>query len=191
MAEKKMIPLSEEHSHSEAETQPREYGKLALVIFGIFLLTLVSFFLLGDSWGFEELTNLETFLAQFMGIFFIVFAGFKFVNLQSFVHGFMMYDVIAKKSKAYASIYPFLQLALGVGMFIIPGQELLHLAAAIVSGIALWGVINSLRAKQKIQCACLGNVIKMPLATVSGIEDGSMFVISLYMYYAMLLNFGI
>jgi hypothetical protein len=186
MNERKHIELHVEHSHHEEKTNPKEYGKLALVIAAIFATTFITFLAIDGNGSFEDLDAFQAFLAQFMGVFFIVFASFKLVNLQSFVHGFMMYDVIAKKSKAYATAYPFIQLLLGVGMFLIPSSPWIHFAAAIVSGIALAGVVQSLRAKQEIQCACLGNVIKMPLATVSGIEDGSMFVISLLMFVMML-----
>ena len=166
--------------------EEKEYGKLAIVISFIFFISVVTFVFTEGRGSFESMTPIQTFAAQFMGVFFVVFAVFKFVNIKSFVHGFAMYDVIAKKSKVYSYSYPFLQLFLGIAMFTVPQYWLTHFVALLVSGIALVGVIISLLNKQKIKCACLGNVIKMPLATVSAIEDGSMFVIAGLMTLAMI-----
>lgn len=184
MSQHKHIPVNEEHSD---QTLDREYWKLTLVIGGIWFVSLLIF-LLFDGYGpFNDLNHVESFLAQFMGVFFIVFASFKLVNLKSFVHGFSMYDLIAKRSSLYAKAYPFIQLIIGVLMFVVPSQAFVHGVAAIISLVALFGVVQSVRNKQQIHCACLGNVIKMPLATVSGIEDGAMFVIASYMFIAMVL----
>lgn len=181
------IPVKDESQHTPIMSDSeKEYGKLAAVFTGIFILSMVAFLFFDGSGPFEDLNPVQAFAAQFMGIFFIVFAGFKFVNLKSFVHGFQMYDVIAKRSRLYALSYPFIQLFLGILMFAIPSFAGVHFLAALVSGLALVGVVISLSRKQKIQCACLGNVIKMPLATVSGFEDGSMFVISMLMFFAMI-----
>ena len=166
--------------------EEKEYGKLALVISAIFLASVFVFLVFDGKGPFESITPVQAFATQFMGVFFLVFAGFKFVNLKSFVHGFAMYDVIAKRSRLYSYLYPFLQLTIGIAMFVVPQYWMTHFAALLVSGVALVGVIISLLNKQKIQCACLGNVIKMPLATVSAIEDGSMFIIAGLMTLAMI-----
>lgn len=187
--QRKMIPVVDEteNQHVSAFTDnDKEYGKLTLVFVGIFLVSIVLFLAIDGNGPFEDLTPAQSFASQFMGVFFLVFAGFKLVNLSSFVHGFAMYDLIAKKSVLYAKSYPFIQLAIGILMFAFPSFALTHALAFVVSGLALLGVIVSLSRKQKIKCACLGNVIKMPLATVSAIEDGSMFVISLIMLFAMI-----
>lgn len=189
--EESFTPVEIKSSHSKTpiiSKTEKEYGKLAAVIVAIYLVSVVTFLVIGDNGPFKELNQVQAFAAQFMGVFFIVFGSFKLVNLKSFVHGFQMYDLIAKRSDLYAKAYPFVQIALGLAMFLIPSFAFTHFVAMIVSGLALAGVLNSLMNKQKIQCACLGNVIKMPLATVSGIEDGSMFVISFLMFIAMIVS---
>lgn len=177
------LPSSATPIVSEME---KEYGKLSFVFVAIFVISFISYLAFDGSGPFEELNQVQAFLSQFMGVFFIVFASFKFVNMKSFTHGFSMYDLIAKRSNAYAYAYPFIQLAIGIAMFVVPSLAITHFAALAVSGIALVGVANSLLNKQKIRCACLGNVIKMPLATVSAFEDGSMFIISLFMFISMI-----
>jgi hypothetical protein len=44
-------------------------------------------------------------------------------------------------------------------------------------------VINSLRSKRSIQCACLGTVIQVPLGSLSLIEDLLMVVMSGWMVW--------
>lgn len=188
MTVRKHIPINEVTNHShESEKLEKEYGKLALVFLGIFIVATFLFLAVDGHGPFSDMTALQSFLSQLMGVFFIVFAVFKLVNLSSFVHGFQMYDLIAKRSVIYAKAYPFLQLLIGLGMFIVPGKIIIHVGAFLLSAIAIVGVINSLANKRKIHCACLGNVIKMPLATVSAIEDGSMLAISAYMIISMLI----
>jgi hypothetical protein len=38
-------------------------------------------------------------------------------------------------------------------------------------GVSTIGVIESLRAKRKFQCACLGTVFNLPMSTITLIED--------------------
>ncbi|HMS25016.1 MAG TPA: hypothetical protein PKB15_04920 [Acidimicrobiia bacterium] len=182
---RKTIPVHDMSHHERVETPPKEYGKLALVFLGIIIISGVLNLAIDGHGTFDGLSQLQSFASQFMGVFFLVFAGFKLVNLRSFVHGFAMYDIVAQRSRLYAYAYPFLQFGLGVAMFVFPSFAVTHFVAVVVSGVALAGVVLSLMNKQKIQCACLGNVIKMPLAIVSGIEDGIMFVLAMLMFFAM------
>ena len=43
---------------------------------------------------------------DFMAGFFIVFGAFKIINLPSFVEAYQKYDLIARRSRAYAYAYP-------------------------------------------------------------------------------------
>lgn len=183
MNERKLIPV-EHHVMDDSTNQKLEYLKLFLVMVAI---VVVSTFIYGvnDAQGFEGLNAIEKYLAIFMGVFFVTFAMFKIINIDSFIDGFRMYDLIAKRSKVYAGLYPVLQMFLGVSMFIFASNPIPHFLAAVLSFIALIGVYFKVRAKEKIHCACLGNVIKMPLSTISAIEDGLMFVMALYMFTVM------
>ena len=44
----------------------------------------------------------------FMGLFFITFSFFKFLDYQGFPHALARYDPLAKKSLFYAKLYPFI-----------------------------------------------------------------------------------
>lgn len=174
-----------EHHH-HAEASEKEYGKLALVFLAIIFITFVLNLVIDGHGSFTKLPAFEALAAQFMGVFFIVFASFKLVNIKEFANGFRTYDLVAKKYPKYARLYPFLQLALGLLMFIRPWDSVLQAVAFIVSVLALMGAANAVVHKEKIQCACLGNVIKMPLTTISIIEDGLMAVLSFYMLISII-----
>jgi hypothetical protein len=49
-----------------------------------------------------------------MGVFFIVFGALKVIKLKAFAEAFAGYDLLAMKSKVYALVYPFIEIALGV-----------------------------------------------------------------------------
>ena len=82
--------------------------------------------------------NTTNYMQNFMGLFFLSFAGLKFVNLRGFVVLFQEYDLVAHKSKIYAYLYPFLELFFGIALlmsfnmhFVIPFIVLVTLCSLI------------------------------------------------------------
>ena len=121
----------------------------------------------------------------FMGVFFIVFGGFKAVRLKGFANAYPDYDLIAMRSKAYAYVYPFIELALGV-LFIAGAWLLLaNIITVIIMSIGALGVYLKLRKGEEIMCACLGVVFKIPMTWVTLIEDILMAVMALIMIILM------
>ncbi|MSR68652.1 hypothetical protein EXS66_02600, partial [Candidatus Saccharibacteria bacterium] len=53
-------------------------------------------------------------MLDFMAGFFLVFGAFKVAKLSAFAEAYQMYDIVAKRSKLYAHIYPFIEIALGL-----------------------------------------------------------------------------
>jgi copper chaperone CopZ len=53
-------------------------------------------------------------MQHFMAGFFLVFSFFKLLNLQGFAESYRMYDVIARRFKAWGYCYAFLELLLGL-----------------------------------------------------------------------------
>lgn len=113
-------------------------------------------------------------MSDFMAGFFLVFSFFKLLNLSGFVQAYRGYDLIAAKSAAYAWAYPFIELALGVAYLIRWLPQLTHWATLAVMLVSAAGVLNALRKRQLIECACLGTVFKLPMSKVTLIEDLSM-----------------
>lgn len=135
-------------------------------------------FILIDSFIVMRVGGLN-FLDAFMGVFFVVFAGFKLISLKEFAYGFQTYDLIAKRTIVYGYLYPFIQLAIGIIFLLGKGNLAASVFVLVISLISGAGVLNSLLRKQKVHCVCLGNVIKLPLSTISLVEDFGMAVMAL------------
>lgn len=120
-------------------------------------------------------------MQYFMAGFFITFSFFKFLDLKGFAMSYSMYDLLAKKIPAYGFIYPFIELVLGIAYLTEFNMQVTNIATIIVMGFSSIGVIQSVRNKRRIQCACLGAVFKLPMSTVTIIEDLLMVVMALFM----------
>lgn len=141
---------------------------IAAYIIGVSFVTNVSS--LGINW--------HSWMNQFMAGFFLVFSAFKLLDIRGFADGYATYDLLAKRWHTYGYIYPFLELGLGLlyltQIFLFATQ----LATVIIMGFSSLGVINSLLKKQTFQCACLGTILKVPLSSVTLIEDLTMVVLA-------------
>jgi biotin transporter BioY len=123
---------------------------------------------------------------NFMGLFLVMFATLKLFDLPGFADGFQMYDLLAKKSRGYALAYPFIELALGLGYLAGWRPALVYAATVIVLGFGAIGVIRALRLGLDINCACMGNILKVPLSTVALTEDVAMAAMAAVMWARML-----
>ena len=118
-------------------------------------------------------------MMDFMGLFFIVFSFFKFLDYKNFPNSFSMYDPLAKNIPIYGWIYPFIETILGM-MFLSRINIILSLVLTIgILGITTIGVIKVLYNKENIQCACLGTAIKLPMTIATLIENGIMIVMAI------------
>jgi cation transport ATPase len=127
-----------------------------------------------------------SWMNYFMGFFFLGFAFFKLLDVAKFADAFTTYDVIAKRSRAYAMAYPFIELTLGILFVTKSWLFVANFATAFVMGIGLIGVIQAVRKKQTIQCACLGTAFNLPMSVVTIIENSVMLVMSLGVLIAAL-----
>ncbi len=107
----------------------------------------------------------------FMGLFFVVFGFFKVFNLKGFADAYRMYDVIAMKYPKYGYVYPFIELALGALYLIGVFSLFTNMVTLFVMSISAVGVYLKLKKKEKIMCACLGVVFKVPMTWVTLTED--------------------
>lgn len=118
---------------------------------------------------------------NFMGFFLCCFSMLKIFNLSHFADGFQMYDLIAKKSRAYSLAYPFIELGLGLGYLSFFAPVLIYTVTIIVMGIGTIGVLIALKKGLKIKCACMGTVLNVPLSTVTLTEDIGMGIMAAIM----------
>ncbi len=158
--------------HHQVIDQKKEYKKL-IGLFGLIALcaTLMSF-VLGFDW--------QIWVEWFMGGFFIIFGSFKLIGYEDFITMFPTYDPIAKRIPIYNYTYPFIELFLG---FLFTANLLpiaRNIFVIIILSIGAYGINKHLSRErdQEIKCACLGNVIKLPLSNISLIEDVTMVTMS-------------
>jgi len=118
--------------------------------------------------------SLNDAMLDFMGLFYIVFSFFKFLDLKGFPESFRMYDPLAKAIPVYGSIYPFIEAALGI-LFLMRIQiPLALIITVIILGITTLGVTKILLDKKSIRCACLGTSLKLPMTEATFIENAIM-----------------
>ncbi|MGA3190331.1 MAG: heavy metal-associated domain-containing protein [Bryobacteraceae bacterium] len=108
---------------------------------------------------------------NFMAGFFLVFSFFKFLDLRGFSDAYRSYDLVARAVPGWGFVYPFVEFALGVAY-------LLRISPRVTNGVTLGlmligslGVLRALLDKRAIRCACLGTAIKLPMTTVTLVED--------------------
>jgi copper chaperone CopZ len=125
--------------------------------------------------------NWMQWMRHFMAGFFIVFSFFKLLNLKGFAESYAMYDIVAKRIKGYGYLYVFIELGLGVAYLTNFNPFIINLITVIVMSVSIVGVLQSVLNKQKIKCACLGDVFNLPMSTITIIEDSLMIGMSLIM----------
>ncbi len=119
----------------------------------------------------------------FMAGFFLTFSFFKMLDLQGFAESYSMYDIVAKKFKAWGFIYAFVELGLGLSYAFNFQPVITNMVTLVVMSISIVGVLQSVLNKRTIQCACLGAVFNLPMSTVTIIEDALMIAMSAIMLF--------
>lgn len=152
----------------------RDYQPLITIV-GLLLLVVIVMAWAdpsGGRFGFRES------VARFMAGFFLVFAGFKLMDLRGFAEGYATYDLLAQKVPAYGYVYPFIELLFG--LFMVAGYDgwPLLVAEILVMGFSGVGVAIKLAKKEPFQCACLGTFLKVPLTKVTLVEDFGMVLLA-------------
>lgn len=165
----------EGHQHTpamRAEHSLKEIAKFIAVLIGIVLAAHYLTYLYGP----------DTFLGWsrwFMGVFFLIFGLFKIAGYKMFVMMFAGYDVIAKRFMPYAHAYPLIELGLAFLYLQNIAPQVRDVLALVIMAVSSIGVFQEIRKRSGVHCACLGNIIKLPLSTVSLVENVGMAVMAL------------
>lgn len=114
-------------------------------------------------------------ISGFMGFSLSLLASLKLMDIESFAKGFEKYDLITKKIRPYAKVYPFAELAIGLGFL----SGVAPLATGITSlFVGVSGGISVFKAvyldKLDLNCACVGGDSRTPLGIVSFAENAIM-----------------
>lgn len=140
----------------------------------VFALLLLAALVLAARDAAEGTASLDASIARFMAGFFLVFAGFKLMDLRGFADGYSTYDLLASRLPAYGYVYPFIELGFGLTMLFGYHEAPLLWAEVGVMGFSGVGVALKLAKKEPFQCACLGTFLKVPLTKVTLVEDFGM-----------------
>lgn len=144
---------------------------LLIVIFALLLVTTSAL-----AWrDLQQGTfSAPTTISYFMIGFFLVFAGFKLMDLKGFAEGYATYDLLAQRWPAYGYLYPFIELFFALAMILTDAPRAVLWAEVLVMGFSGAGVALKLAKGEQFQCACLGTFLKVPLTKVTLFEDFGM-----------------
>jgi len=131
--------------------------------------------------------ELLQWMHYFMGILFCQFSLLKLFDIPGFADGFQMYDLIGKRSRIYALVYPFIELLLGLAYLSFLYPVATYLITIMFMVIGAIGVVKALQKGLDIYCPCMGNVLKVPLSTVTLGEDLGMGLMAFIMLISSIL----
>ena len=175
----KYIPSLETRSGSTVtmEQSPTKLKQLFPLFLIFVYLIAASIFLQKNSF------RITDFMIDFMGLFFVVFSFFKFLDYKGFPNAFARYDPLAKRSAFYAKIYPFIETLLGLMLLLRWQLNFAFITTIVILSITTFGVVYTLFDKNKINCACLGTALKLPMTEATLIENVIMLVMAVTMLF--------
>jgi len=159
--------MQHEH-HEHRSNRTNEYIKLFIILGIVILLGYLT----------RDFTSLADSL---MAWFFLIFGSFKLLGYKMFTATFPDYDLISKFFPPYAKFYPFLEIIFGfffLGQLALPSSLLIALVI-ITQASTLFGILRLKSKMRQYECACLGSVVKLPLSTISLLENISMIILAI------------
>lgn len=169
-------PAFKQHQQDRGKRLKDYWPLLALILISAVAALAISY---------STQVTMLNWMHYFMGIFLSIFALLKLFHPSAFADGFQMYDLLAKKSRAYAYIYPYLELALGLGYLSFFLPQLVYVLTILLLGFGAIGVILALRKGLDINCPCMGSILDVPLSTVTLTEDIGMVFMALIMWLTL------
>ncbi|MFD1697427.1 MauE/DoxX family redox-associated membrane protein [Roseibium aestuarii] len=122
--------------------------------------------------------EMRPLMHAYMGVFLVIFALLKLFDLSGFKDGFHMYDLLARRVEGYGYVYPFIELGLGLAFLSFAAPTLTYWITIIVFSFGALGVVKALFEGVDIDCPCMGNILSVPLSTVTLTEDLAMVLMS-------------
>jgi copper chaperone CopZ len=170
-----VAPVAALAAEAPAESWFSTYRPLLLILAYLLAASLLA------QWGHAGALSWEESMRYFMAGFFLVFSFFKLLDIEAFADAYAGYDLLARRWRGWGRLYPFVELALGLAYLGHFNPLLTHWITVLVMGFSAIGVIQAVSNKRRIQCACLGAVFKLPMSTVTIVEDVGMVAMALAM----------
>ena len=142
----------------------------------LFPLFLIFVYIISGTLFLRSITDasIQESMHFFMGLFFVTFSFFKYLDYSGFPRSFSLYDPLAKRSMTYAKIYPFIETALGIAFLLEWKLPIVLIITLSILSITTFGVLQAILKKSIIECACLGTALKLPMTEATLIENGIM-----------------
>lgn len=172
-----LVEKGKEEIVNQQQDTTQSYKPLYIIIALIIVVSVAAMFRDGRAISFTS------FLTNFMAGFFLVFSGFKLLDLRGFAEGYSTYDLLAKRVFFYGYVYPFLELLLGLSYVVNFQPYLTNLITFVLMTFSGIGVAIKLLKHEKFQCACLGTFLKVPLTKITLVEDFGMSLMALVMLF--------
>ncbi|MEX0798280.1 MAG: glutaredoxin [Bacteriovoracaceae bacterium] len=121
----------------------------------------------------------------FMGYSLSLLAALKLMDLNSFADSFLEYDLIGQKFPAYAKIYPFAELVIGLGFLSLAAPALTGIFALAIGSAGGFSIYKAVyKDKKDLNCACVGGNTNVPLGAVSLSENAIMALMGLWLLFS-------
>lgn len=165
--------------HLGLEPDPKE-GETYRPIIAIFAVTLGM--AVTTSWAFISSFDFIRIAELFIAFSMCALGIQKLRDLQSYVNGFVQYDLLAQRYVPYASIYAYIETLSGVLMI---AGILTWVVAPVVLAATTLGAVSIIKAvyieKRDLKCACVGGGSDVPLGFVSLTENLMMMAMAIWM----------
>ncbi len=173
-----MSLVSKEERHEKDELASDSLGHISGKSYTPLLTIVLLLFLASIATSYPSF-DMKEVIHSFMIGFFLVFGGFKLIDLKGFAEGYATYDLLARRWYTYGYVYPFIEVLFGISMMLGIFTKQILVAEIIVMGFSGIGVLLKLLKGEKIQCVCLGTFLKIPLTKITLVEDFGMVVLAL------------
>lgn len=131
----------------------------------------------------EERT--KELMPRTMGTIFLVLGLLKLTDLRSFSKIFSNYDIAAKRVPVYGYLYPFLEILIGLSLFVKDYRVTAYKTIIVLMTFGLLGIFKIMISKKgttlKLRCGCMGSLLHVPLSYVTISENLVMIAMSSYL----------
>ena len=126
----------------------------------------------------EERT--KELMPRTMGTIFLVLGLLKLTDLRSFSKIFAKYDIVAKRVPVYGYLYPFLEILIGLSLFVKEYRVTAYKTIIVLMTIGLLGIFKIMVSKKgsTLRCGCMGSLLHVPLSYVTIRENLVMIAMS-------------
>jgi len=126
-----------------------------------------------------KLTYAAPFFPVFMGLWLIQFAMIKLFDIDDFADNFTQYDVFAGKFRAYAYLFPFLQIVLGLAYLAAYNAQAVSIVLLIVATANLIGLYRQYDNAPLFGGKFLSAFLRTPLRESAIAENVLMLIMAL------------